>query len=428
MGEPDVAPDRERLRRCLATAALALSLLLWAAFCAHVLAGYPHTQWDFSNLYYGPKAYFQGLDPYRLETLSAVSGQREHMGYTQSPTCAYLLMPFTLFSYRAAWYLWFFAKLMLLGLLALVWRRSSYPGSLLAYSLTLLLAFNAAACMDLVAGNKAIVEQLLLWSGLHCYLRSRWWAFCVLVVAASTFNLLPLAFLALLLAAPIPWPQRLKLLAFGALLFACAVGLPFASHPALLPSYAHALTATREPASVNPCVLGLLDTLAQRAPRGGLLGMAASFCQVHALHLYGLYALLILAVSFRPLLAAARGGERPALVMAAALTYALAAPRLKPYTYILLVPPALTLFGKLHRRPLHRVLAMLLLFLPTPGGPIPGILSTWGQPWAVRPAVDYFALYQVLTALALWAVLVPGRPWLERFAAAPEPGAEQQAA
>lgn len=192
-----------RPRAVLAAVALCAVLMLWCALFIHVLTEFPRTQWDFGSFYFGAKSYSLGLDPYEKGNLSAVAGERQPFPYTQTLACAYLLYPFTWVDFHSAWCAWYVVKAILLVALARLWWRLIGSGlSPPLYYTVLLLGFNAAIGWDLVAGNKSIIEQLLLWWGIGHYLRGRWSRFAALTSAAGVFNIMPAALLGLVLGAP----------------------------------------------------------------------------------------------------------------------------------------------------------------------------------------------------------------------------------
>jgi hypothetical protein len=391
-----------RPRAVLATVALCAVLMLWCALFIHVLTEFPRTQWDFGSLYFGAKSFFLGLDPYEKDNLSSVAGERQPYPYTQTLACAYLLYPFTWVDFHSAWCAWYVVRAVLLVALArLWWRLIGRSLSLLLFCAVLLLGFNAAIGWDLVAGNKSIIEQLLLWWGIDHYLRGRWSRFAVLTSAAGVFNIMPAALLGLVLGAPTSWPQRLKSFTLGVVVFLLLVGGPFLAHREMLASYIRVVNQVHETGWINPCVLAVIDHVGEK----GRLGIAPVF-QRYRWFLWGACVLAVLSVSAGSILQAIRHKDRQSLVLLGVVLYALCVPRLKPYSYMILLPPALAVLAGLRDRPLLRAIVVALLCLPGFGNPV---LASMGADMealvhgGARFAVHYYPLF---TAVLVWIALI----------------------
>src|SRR4030095_16139597 len=111
-----------------------------------------------------------------------------------------MFLPFTWLSVPSGILVWLVVKLVLLGILVVIWRREFVPQASwpLVLGLTFF-GFNAAVLWDLRTGNVSVLEQLLLWLPFARYAGGHRKSFAALVVAASIFKLQPILFLALLL-------------------------------------------------------------------------------------------------------------------------------------------------------------------------------------------------------------------------------------
>jgi len=182
-------------------------------------------------------------------------------------------------------------------------------------------AFDASLLWDLKAGNVSVVEQFLLWLGFACYLEDRRRAFAALVVIASTFKLLPIAFLALLLV-----PSRTRhasrgLALAGLALFAAIVFAPSWLGPTWAHGYLSSLRIERPYGERNPSALGILDMALHGAPPPGSDRMD------RALLGWGLWSGALVALSAPRLRRVWAERDPRQSVFVAAFLFALVAPR-----------------------------------------------------------------------------------------------------
>jgi hypothetical protein len=219
-----------------------------------------------------------------------------------------------------------------------LWKKLWLPRTswLLLWTLALL-GFSGAAMWDLKAGNVSTFEQISLWTGLAFFEKRRFGWFAFFVALAATFKILLAVFLVLLLLPQVRTPRALFSGLLGALGLAALVGLPFLFHPHLLPSYASNLAGSKAPAVVNPSSLGLIAFALGAIPdlsfHSG--GIAWGVWLAYVVALVGLS---------RPLLAKACAGQPLRFsILVFVLLYALVAPRLMVYSYLLVIVPVLAL-------------------------------------------------------------------------------------
>jgi alpha-1,2-mannosyltransferase len=203
-----------------------LGTLAVAAYVARVAWRAARLQWDFKVYLEAAHAAAQGLDPYRVENLVAVSGRPVSLPFLYPPVALLPFLALARLPEPAALALWMGLKVLLLAGLVVLWKRVFVPrASWFLVALVAVFGSNGAALWDLRSGNVALVEAALIWSALAFWVRGRRGAFAALVVLAALFKLAPAAFLLLLLVPaggqrPRPGLWALALGALGLLAFA----------------------------------------------------------------------------------------------------------------------------------------------------------------------------------------------------------------
>jgi hypothetical protein len=302
-----------------------------------------HLQWDLRAYQMAARAVAAGLDPYRLESLTAIAGHPWSLPFLYPPVTLPAFLPMALLPFSALAPVWMALELATLGALAWVWVRHFGLGrESLALVVTLLFGFNGAALIALRSGNVVGFETLLVWIGLGFWIRGRDRAFAVSIVLASLFKLAPIAFLALLL---VPAPNRRprpRLFAAGMLVFAAAIAVPLVAGPAaawhplgLIGSSSHV------DAMDNPGALSFLDTLCRRAHLPAFVAPVAWMG----------YALVVVAIAVLWWRRSAPGWNTAQRALAAAVVWMLLAPRPMSYGYVMAVAPALAFAPRPFRGP-----------------------------------------------------------------------------
>jgi hypothetical protein len=222
-----------------------------------------------------------------------------------------------------------------------------------------LLAFAGAIHQDLLTGNVSLFEQLLLWGGILALVRGHDYAFALLVAVAAQLKLTPVAFLAVLPL--VRRPARYGPLLAGAATFGGLLATN-ALEPALLERYLAQSPPLHERGRLNPSGLALARDLADAFAEEGVRLPAGA-----AEALYGAIVLVVAGAALAAVLRQRRRPDGPDVVrvaLLAAAVYAVALPRLKPYSAIVLLPPALFVLQRARERalvPLAAVLALLPL-------------------------------------------------------------------
>ena len=238
---------------------------------------------------------------------------------------------------------WAGLKVLSFFLMLWLWRRFLLePGADFPRLLFIAIAYGSPFWSDFRAGNAASFEHLVLWGGLAAFVSGKDWLFVVLTALAAQPKLLPVAFLGLALARPRPRPA---LFAVGAALAAVLFGLNELIHPGLLKTFFHQLGDPGQPwryeRGPNNCsALGFFEHVIETATgdRARANALAAS---VHFVWAFAVAAAT--AVSLRGLWRGpgSERGKRLATVLLFSAAYALVVPRLKDYSFLLLIPPTL---------------------------------------------------------------------------------------
>ncbi len=351
-------------------------------------------QWDFKTYYYAAVAHERGLDAYDTNVLEQIAGSPIKLSYVYPPLTLWFFRSFTLVEFKTAYFVFLYLKLVLLIALLLLWRKNLFQGEddlLFLWFMTL--AYASTVYWDFVAGNIGIVEQILFWIAMIALPRKQMVPFTVAIVAISFFKLTFIVFLAL----PLLWRQK------DAVKYAAAGFAAFGGY--LLANY---LTAERE-FKVFLSILGVIDERGE-AYNHSLLAMirdlfdkseAAKYLDaVPAIVPDAIYiasVVVIVIVSWRAIRSRSKmDGEDFHLdtIYFACLVYALAMPRMKTYSFILLIPPTYHVIRKCVKPEAFIYLFMLLALTKWTPLPVPDFARFlwWYFPW--------------LSALLIWVILV----------------------
>lgn len=342
----------------------------------------PGLQWDFRVYHSAPTALTNGMNPY-----GTGGGGFDYRGlaFLYPPITLYVLEPLTLLSYRSGLLAFLTLKLAALAALLIVWHRNFEPLSP-AWPTVLFLAyaFNAPILKDIEAGNIAVFEQLGLWLAFAFMLRDRPYMAGAILAVIAQFKLMPILFLGLLLIAyPQPrWkPFWISLGLFVVLLASNAVLLPDMTRQ-FIDMFGANVPHLDERGSINPSSLALVRDATDELTRLGFpVGRtAANLTFVAIIGLIGAPAMWLVWARQDVV----RRDPKWAIYVACTI-FAIATPRMKDYSYILLLIPALHvaqgfLDGKLSHASLFPL--VLLVALPYIGfirGLVPYIplLSAW---------------------------------------------------
>ena len=404
-----------------------LTGLLVAAIAGYLVRGAGNPL-DFHTYYYAATAEVVGLDPYRIESLRAVARKTVSPFYYPPVTFA-LFVPFTLLPMATAAQVWLGLKLAMVASLIVVWKRWFLRDTSIALVvLVAFFGFNSAMFWDLSTGNVSVLEQLLLWTAFACYVQERRLWFVVLVVLASAFKLLPIAFLGLLLVPSKRHQQSYGLAVAGCAAFAAIVLLPGLLGLKWAHGFIPAPPAEQPLGEIAPSALGLLTTwLGPVQWSAGLWQTGAGFHNLGshrpdwALVLWVAFIAILLFVSRSWLREVISSRDLALSVAVASLGLALISPRMMVYSYILLDAPALLLVRRFFPWWAQAIAIILVV--------VQGIFLDLRVMTPLRLPMAPYAISVVLmnssffVALGLWLVLAlfararagAGGPQAERF-------------
>jgi hypothetical protein len=384
------------------------SLLLWRVWHLRT-AGH----WDFMVYYWAAKAQAAGLDPYSLHNLSAVAGQQMVLPYLYPPGFLYFFRPLTWLSLHHAIIVFVSLKAIALVLLLRLWRAHLGPKEILPLFLLVVFAFSDTVFNDFFAGNVGTFEQVALWIGFGFLLDQRISLFAAMVILASIAKMTPLAFLVLILFTP--HRRRYWVFAAAAMGGAAAVLASFGGSWTRLSAYFRLVTLVDERGPTNTAILPLVkdcyEVLQRRYHAPSPLSPQATYWLI-AGFFAGVTGFVLIRLWRR------HRDNRDAIldyIVGALLLYAIALPRFKDYSYVLLIP-AVVFVG---RRITNALPLLVLLASLTARNTL--ARYTLGD----FPLADFLWRYfNLLLTVVLWVAFIfyawargastPAAPWRER--------------
>ncbi|MCG3129517.1 MAG: hypothetical protein FLDDKLPJ_00250 [Phycisphaerae bacterium] len=319
----------------------------------------PAGQWDFESYYYALHAYRNGENPYDPDSLKAIAQHAVFPFAYPHHTLAFFAL-FDRGQIEASKKSFLLAKFAVLAALLLVWTFRLVPRGARGWFLGFVaLGLNAAAPRDLTAGNVSLFEILPIWLGVAALSAGHPALFCAGVILGAQFKLQPLLLLGLLWFTDAPR----RAVYFGASIAAVAlIGAGVYLHdPAAATAYAQNSTriAGGEAGLSNPSLLKLLTQSAVivMEPYDVFEGVER---RTVGRAVYPIVALGIIFLTFRTLPASRRD---PRWIHLGVVTYALVAPRMKDYSWVIVLPSVFELARLALRRPATLVPAAVLAFI-----------------------------------------------------------------
>lgn len=329
-----------------------------------------HFQWDLRVFHAAPAILEDGRNPYDRETSVEIPAD---LSYLYPPMVLHVLAPISQMSYEAAYRLWFGLKLLALIALVILWGRAfERIDSSWLVLLLLTFGFNSALLRDLAAGNVALFEQLGLWFAFCCLLQRRPYLAGAVIAVIAQVKLMPVVFLGLLLATPAGsrWKPFVASLALFLVLFATN----FMLMPQLSMQFLEVIVSgnqnLNERGVLNPSMLSLMRDLADFGAERGvpIPPFFANGVYLGYVTAVGLFLVWILRRYWNEF---SRVDGR-LLIYLACLIYVLTMPRVKDYTYIILLMPALHILRSMRSGPLIPLIAVFML-MPASSTYVPGL-------------------------------------------------------
>ncbi|PRP93183.1 hypothetical protein ENSA5_44500 [Enhygromyxa salina] len=342
---PRARPEGPRQRVILI---VGLLLLARAAFgeLADLFEAGAVRDWDLAVYYHAGPALLAGFDPYDAVQLAAASGRDDLLSCYYPPLTVAAFTPLSRVDLAIAGRALLGLKLVLLGGMIWAWTRQLGPWVVVVTAALWLYAIQ----IDLGSGNVSVFEQALLWAGVGALLADRRLAFAVLIACAAVFKIQLISMAALALVVDPRHGWRPVCVALGGLSAYLLIGVGAFPGPSVTWYTMAQGAALSEGGFHSPSLVAALRHLGA--------GSTASALAVA----------LVLASSTWLLW---RTRERPLSerLMVAILALTLAWPRLKDYSFIVLIPPAASSIARLSAHPgrwapklgIAAVLALLVL-------------------------------------------------------------------
>ena len=371
----------------------AVILLLVLVYFYHTLGviwNHPRDlQWDFKIYYYAGKAYDQGLDPYVRDNLVQASGKKFWLHFVYPPLTLAFLKFLPKVDFETGCKIWLILKVLSLAALVFVWKRFFLRNTSLLLMIPItLFAFDAAVFTDFKAGNISVFEQLFVWSALVALLKNRKMPFVLLILACSMFKISLATFMFLLIA--LESPQKWRWLAAGLSCVAVIAAANYFLMPQLFHSFMSNLQFLGERAeNLNFSMLAFWEDFFTS------IGFIKRL-EIDMYLAYIGYALTSIAVAFISIQSYIRfrnRGDKNNIVFTILFfccTYALIMPRLKNYSYILLIPALLYLFSYIKtQRFVYLLIPLVLIPVSTP------LLES-------RTVDQFFLYYPLFLVFVIW--------------------------
>jgi hypothetical protein len=359
----------------------ALTIMVWLGLivCLYSMVDDRLAQWDFNVYYSAARAFASGGNPYL--PIRPHPTLHNDLIYQYPPLTLYLFQWTTLFSLASAKLVWMGLKLIALASLLWLWNKDferldvGWP-----IALIVALGFNSALLRDFVTGNISTFEQLGIWFGFGLLLRDRPYAAAVVLACVAQFKILPIAFLTLI---PLSRPHD----GWKPFIAGCAVFLGLlALNSVFCPGFTHDYLGLFSNSNLrmddrgisNPSSLAFFrDTIDLTAYMPGLSYNQTAGTLAYIAYLAALILVLIrLAWSRR---AKMRDADPRLILYFGCALFAIAMPRMKDYSYILMLIPTLFVVRDLQSRnlnPNYLLLAVGLMVCAQPQqSNVPGLTA-----------------------------------------------------
>lgn len=342
-------------------------------------------QWDFKTYYYAAVAHERGLDAYDTSVSQQLAGTPVKLSYVYPPLTLWFFRAFTLMDFKVAYATFLLLKLALLIALLMLWRRFVFENTFRPTFLWFTtLVFSSCIYWDFVAGNIGLIEQSLFWVAMWALLDRRMPLFVGLIVAISCFKLTFIVFLLL----PLLWKQRgaAKHAIIGFTLFALYLAANYVLADAATHRFIEIVGAVDERGeSYNHSLLAMIRDTFDQLAEGNI---TPKLPDILSYLLYAISGLTIVIVGWRSLQAFGTFGDERTKVETLflfSLTYVLAMPRMKSYSYIILIPAAYYIIRRCVKPEAFVWLFGILVLTKWTPLPLAGFVRIlwWHYPWLI---------------------------------------------
>lgn len=331
------SPGREsRIIRVAALAVVGLFLLQVGL----ILVRHGNYFWDFDVYFTAASALWSGENPY------AATHPDHPFRYVYPLLSLLLFVPLLPFGAIAAPVIHFAFQLLVLALLWNHLRKEYVDESKQAlFAMFFLLAFNSCLSAGLRAGNVAILESALVWMAILFFLRERFVPFAALIVVSACFKIVTIAYLGLLVFSPNR--PRWGVLFGGAIGYALIVGVPMVVFPEWRIQMVENITLLGDASrgALNPSLREFCEDLSELSGIANLYpGLVAIVSAVTAWKLF-------------------KSDDPKFKVMLYVLALCFVLPRMKDYSYTVLILPVFFTFDQISSRTL-RITLLAIAMIP----------------------------------------------------------------
>ena len=372
-----------------------LLLILLVCYCSiivtNILAHRDIYLWDFKAYYYAAKAFILGQNPYDAKYVSEASGSIIFYGYPYPPLTILFFELFLPLEYNKAFFIFFCLNCAFLVNIFLIWKNKFIEkGSSYLFFIFCLLAFNSTINLGLRAGNFTICEQFLLWSAFALFLENELLLFSLIIVLAASFKIQPVMFLFLLLATDDKRKYSYFIWSFFAFFF--VLTLSYAFRPTLFHEFLNYISKIDERGITNPSTLALIQDLLKMCKKN--FGLVLPKITGFIIYVVAVTTLVVLSMRSFRLLKFIGTEKKKMLVFLSCLLYALALPRFKDYSFILLIVPTYYIIMKTDRVKSY-ALFFILTIISAKYITLPGLGIVYNFIWKYYPLLIAYFIFGV---------------------------------
>lgn len=343
--------------------AVIAGVAVYSLYVLHLLSrDKVNAQRDFQVYYYAARAQAAGLNPYNIDSLTEVEPSIDRTRpYVYLPCALVFFKPFAALPYAKAFGVFLVLQTLFIAAFVFIWVRGFLKEEADAlFYLFCLLGFNNALFVGIANGNITILEQLLIWISFIFFVRKKLFLFCLFIMLAASFKLSPIVLLALLLFSD-DENRHIYLLTALIVFF----GFHALSFALVRDSFgyfcANGFDSLKEPGLINPSTLIFFSQLRQLA----LTQKGVDLSSWIPWTAYFTVAAAVIFVTFKALAKwrrSAPADKETVAVYFASVAYALIAPRMKDYSYMILIVPAWYIFRRMNGIRPYILLFILAVF------------------------------------------------------------------